>query len=356
MKQSEELKMKQESTTGVTAPSWLIAVLALAAFTSNSYADGGRTSGGDGGGGHTLFITSAVENADGTVTLPLYKGTSSGQTVYYVLTDASDGNFAQRFGINTAQKLANAANTGAVQKVTIVNGVIDFPATVDFNHIRQVTPGPTGFPPAVAQPGAIGQTGYSPVIQLPNGIIVNAPHVANNTGHAAKAVSFDFINNRVTYRETNAFQGGDPIKYVSFESSSPVAATLENATLAPALDNAPFLNDDSSASSRAPLAGFVNGQTGANNPERQGLNSALLDGLDPLQVVRWNPSQGNYSPLWDIHLTRWTDQIVAAGQNLRQTDYGTIENLAQQGQVTAPDGSPFTASGFIVNCPIVSLR
>jgi len=104
------------------------------------------------------------------------------------------------------------------------------------------------------------------------------------------------------------------------------------------------------------LAGFVNGQTGANNPQRQGLNSALLDGLDPLQVVRWNPSQGRYSPIWDIHLTRWSDAIVAAGQNLRQTDYGTVQNLAQQGSVTAPDGSPFRASGFIVNCPIVSLR
>jgi hypothetical protein len=307
-------------------------------------------------GGHTLFIQSAVENANGTVSFPLYKGTSHGQAVYYVLTDASDGNFAQQYRINRAQKLANAANTAAVQKVTVVNGVIDFPATVDFSHIRQVTPGPTGFPAAAAQPGAVGEAGYSPLIQMPNGIIVNAPHVANNTGQANKVISFDFINNRVTYRETNAFQGGDPIRYVSFESSSPVAAALENATWAAALDNAPFLGNDSSASSRAPLAGFVNGQTGTSNPQRQGLNSALLDGLDPLQVVRWNPSQGNYSPVWDIHLTRWTDQIVAAGQNLRQTDYGTIENLAEQGAVTAPDGSPFAASGFIVNCPIVSLR
>src|SRR6266849_8514655 len=307
-------------------------------------------------GGHTLFIKSAVENADGTVTFPLYKGTSHGQTVYYVLTDASEGNFAQQYGINTAQKLANAANTAAVQKVTMVNGVIDFPATVDFGPLRQVTPGPTGFPPAKAEPGAVGESGYSPLIQMPNGIIVNAPHIRNDTGQADKVVSFDLINNRVTYHETNAFQGGDPIKYVSFESSSPVAAALENATWAPALDNAPFLDDDSTASSRAPLAAFVNGQTGVNNPQRQGLNSALLDGLDPLQVVRWNPSQGRYSPIWDIHLTRWSDLIVAAGQNLRQTDYGTVQNLAQQGTVTAPDGSPFRASGFIVNCPIVSLK
>jgi hypothetical protein len=307
-------------------------------------------------GGHTLFITSAVENSNGTVTLPLYRGTSRGRTVYYVMLDASDGNFAQQFGLNTSQKLANAAGSAGVQTVSIIDGVVDFPATVDFSPIRQVTPGPEGFPPAVAQPGAVGETGYSPLIQMPDGVIVNAPHLVNNTGSADKVVNVDLINGKVVYRETNAFQGGDPIKYISTESSSPVAAALENATFAPALDALPALGDDSTASSRGPLAGFVNGQTGATNPQRQGINSAILDGLDPLQVVRWNPSQGRYSPMWDVHLTRWSDQIVAAGQNVRQTDYGTVENLAQQGTVTAPDGSPFAASGFIVNCPIVSLR
>jgi hypothetical protein len=83
-------------------------------------------------GGHTLFIGSAVENPNGTVTFPLHRGTSQGQTVYFVMTDASDGNFAQQFGLNRSQKLANAAGSAGVQKVTVVNGVIDFPATVDF--------------------------------------------------------------------------------------------------------------------------------------------------------------------------------------------------------------------------------
>src|SRR5215831_16376290 len=107
------------------------------------------------------------------------------------------------------------------------HAVFDFPATVYFTPIRQVNPGPNGFPPAQAQPGAVGQSGYSPLIQLPNGIVVNAPHIGNSTGQADKVVSFDLVHNRVTYRETSAFQGGDPIKYVSFESSSPVAAALE---------------------------------------------------------------------------------------------------------------------------------
>ena len=307
-------------------------------------------------GGHTLFIQSAAQNANGTVTLPLYRGTSRGQTVYYVMTDSSDGDFSQQFGLNRSQKLTNAAGTNAVQRVTLVNGVVDFPASVDFSPVRQVTPGPQGFPPAAAQPGAVGEAGYSPLIQLPSGIIVNAPHIANGTGQADKAVSIDLIGKTITYRQTDGFQGGDPVKYISFDASNPVAATLENVTFAPALDALPTLNDDSTESSRATLIAFVNGQTGANNPQRQGLNSAILDGLDPLNLLRWNPSQGRYSPMWDVNLAKWTDQIVAAGQNVRQTDVGTAQGLAQHGEITAPDGGSLTASGFIVNCPIVSLK
>ena len=57
----------------------------------------------------------------------------------------------------------------------------------------------------------------------------------------------------------------------------------------------------------------------------------------------------------DVNLAKWTDRIVTAGQNLRQTDVGTAQGLADHGQLTAPDGGALTASGFIVNCPIVSL-
>ncbi len=308
----------------------------------------------------SLFITSAVENPDLTVTLPLHKGTSQGQTVYYIITDTNAGNLAQSLGLNTSQKLANAANTSAVQNVSSnPDGSIDFPATVNFSaQLRQVVPGPQGFPPAAAQPSAIGQPGYSPLIQLPNGTIENAPHLANATGRANKVVNLDTVNLKVTYRETRGFQGGNPVHYISTDASNQVAAALENVTYAPALNSAPTLNDDSTASARASLAAFTNGQTGAANPQRQGLNSAILDGLDPLNVLRWNPSQGRYSPLWDVHLTQWSQAAVAAGQNTRQTDFGPIQGLADDGVVAGfngtAQGTTFAASGFIVNCPIVS--
>ena len=168
-------------------------------------------------------------------------------------------------------------------------------------------------------------------------------------------VSINPAAGTITYRETAGFQGGKPLLYASFDSSNPVAAAIEDVTYAPSLNSAPTIGDDSTASSRASLAAFVNGQTGANNPQRQGLNSALLDGLSPLNVLRWNPTQGRYSPLWDVHLAQWTTAAIAAGQNLRQTDYGNVQNLAASGLLTGPGGVPFGPSGFIVNCPIVSM-
>ena len=302
----------------------------------------------------TLFITSAVERNDGTAIFPLHRGTSNGQTVWFIMLDSSDGNDAMDLGVNHSQKLANARGTPAVQQVAIVDGVIDFPATVDFTPIHQVTPGPAGFPPALALPGAVGEPGYSPLIELPDGTVRNAPHIANQSGRADKVVSLDKAGGKVVYRETMGFQGGKPVRYVSTDASDPVAAALEDVTFAPALNDAPTVGDDSVASARASLVAFVNAQTGADNPQRQGLNSALLDGLDPLNVLRWNPSQGRYAPLWDVHLAEWSMQAVATGENLRQRSFNDILNLVADGLITGPGGTPFAPSGFIVNCPIVS--
>jgi hypothetical protein len=307
-------------------------------------------------GDRTLFLTSAVEHADDTVTLPLYRGISNGQTVYYIVLDASDGDAANRYGVNRSQKLANAANSQVVQRVSLLNGVVNFPGTVDFSYDRVVVPGPQGFPPADAQPGARGDANYSPLIQLPNGTVLNAPQIANDSGQADKVVSIDTANLSVTYRETNGFQGGKAVKYVSTDSSLDAAAALEDVTYAPKLNAAPqFFGDDSTASAFTSLAAFTNGQLGADNQQRQGLNSALLDGLDPLNVLRWNPSQGRYSPLWDVHLAQWSQSAVGSRQNIRQTDWGKIQNLADHGSINAFGGGAFASSKFIVNCPIISM-
>jgi hypothetical protein len=327
-----------------------VSLLALVAAVGVVLAREARLSASDA----TLFITSAVEHPDDTATFPLYRGTSRGRTVWFIVLDASTSDAAQRFGVNQSQKLANARGTLAVQKVTVQNGVVDFPASVDFTPERHVVAGPTGFPPLAADPGAVGEPGYSPLIQLPDGTIVNAPHIANDSGRADKIVDIDFTKGQVTYRETHGFQGGSAVRYVSTDASDPAVAALENVTFAPLLNQAPFAGVDGTNSARAFLVAFINGQTGASNPQRQGLNSALLDGLDPLNVLFWNPSQGRYSPLWDVHPAAWTDAAIAAGQNVRQTDLGHVLGLVDDGIVTGPGGAPFAAAGFVVNCPIVS--
>ena len=302
-----------------------------------------------------LFVSSAVENtADDTVKLPIYRGVSKGQAVWYVLLDASNGDAAKKYGINRADKLNNAKNTAAVQKVRLVNGEIEFPATVDFAPIRSVVPGATGFPPVAVQPGAVGQPGYSPLIQLPNGTILNAPHIANESGQADKVVTLDTAAKNVIYKETEGFANGKEVYYVSTDASDFAAAALEGVTFAPQLNNVPFLGGDGSNSARAGLTAFTNGQTGAENPERQGLSSALLDGLDPLNVLAWTPNQGRYSPLWDVSLAMWSETAVASGANLVQKDVGEIEGLAKEGLVSSFGGAKFGPAGFIVNCPVIS--
>jgi len=301
----------------------------------------------------TQFIRSAVVSGDHTVTLPLLRGTSGGQTVWYVVLDASTSNAADRYGANRADKLSNARGTSAVQKVSVRNGVVDFPATVDFRPERQVAPGPGGFPPAVADPGAMGEAGYSPLIQLPDGTVLNAPQIANATGHADKAVAIDAAAGTVRYQLTDGFARGERVAYVSTDASDPAVAALENATYAPELRNAPFAGGDGTDSARATLVAFVNGQTGAGNPQRQGLNSALLDGLDPLNVLAWKPNQGRYSPLWDVHPAQWSAAAVAARANVAQTSVDAVQALVQRGTITGPGGARFAPADVVVDCPIV---
>jgi hypothetical protein len=135
-------------------------------------------------------------------------------------------------------------------------------------------------------------------------------------------------------------------------------------TYAPALATAPSPGCADAAvvaanCSRESLIAFTNGQTGPANPQRQGLNAAILDGPPPLNLLQEIPeqkSQFDYSPLWDVHLETWTAAAVAAGLNLRQTDFPAAMQQTLDGNATGfPAGAPFGPSGIVVNCPVVSL-
>jgi hypothetical protein len=301
-----------------------------------------------------LFVTSAVEHPDDTVTLPLYQGRGpANEAVYYVVLDSSDGKDAVALGVNHASKLNNARGSDAVAQATIAGGELQFPGTVQFGLEAPVAT-PPFLPPATPSYRARGDDAYSPLVELPNGVIRNAPQVANASGQHPKVVSIDYAARKVRLRMTNGFSGGKAVKYVSTDASIDLAAALEDVTLAPRLNAAPFAGGDGTDSSRASLALFANGQTGAGNPQRQGVNSAIVDGLDPLNVLAWTPNQGRYSPLWDVFPGAWSAAAIAAGRNLRQTDFGKVRKLGREGVVTGPGGAAFGPGGFVVNCPIVS--
>jgi hypothetical protein len=313
--------------------------------------------------------TSFTENAGPTtVTYPLYHGKSNGEPVEYVITDASDLTTATDLGVNYVPKLAQSLGTTAVQLSPshISSGAgIKFPATVDFSPVRSLTPGPNGFPPAAANPGAVGQAGYSPLVRVVfdgKVVVLNAPQIANASGQADKIVSK--TAHSVTYLETHGCYDNESVHYASFDASDPVAATLEDATYAPALNAVPTAGCadpmvPAPNCGRESLIAFTDGQTGATNPQRQGLNAAILDGPSPLNILKEIPeptAQFDYSPMWDVHLENWTSAAVASGINVRQTDFDAAVQQVTDGNATGfPAGSTFGASGIVVNCPVVSL-
>ncbi len=304
------------------------------------------------------FISSALEDTTtDRATLRVHPAIDDdGETARYVVTESSDKRDAERRGVNHSSKLANARGTAAVQSGWFDRrGVLHVEDTVDFAPERVVTPGPGGFPPLAAAPGAVGQADYSPLVQLPNGTVINAPHVMNATGSHDKLTT-PIAHGRATFQESEGFYDGEEVYYVSFDASQPDVAALEGVTHAPNLNTAPGLgSNDRRTSARSGIAPFTNGQTGIDNPNRQGLNSALLGEGDPLNVIQTRPRQDDYSPLWDVHLSVWSAAAVAAGHNVVQTDFDDIIDLAEDGAIVGPAGG-WGAVGAIVNCPVISIE
>jgi hypothetical protein len=313
--------------------------------------------------------------------LPLYTGTAAGHRVDYVITDASTRSVAADLGVNYVPKLANAAGTSGVQLSSSNDPkAINVPAGVDFSPKHVLVPGPNGFPPAQAAAGAVGNPGYSPLVQLPDGVVLNAEQIGDGTttngsdkAHwADKVVFVNAEDHKVGYDITNGCYEDQSVHYMSFDSSSPIAAAIEDVTLAPSLNNVPspdcgtndlnatppFINP---GCAREDLIAFINGQTGRDNTQRQGENAAILDHESPLNILEDVPNNGgqfNYSPMWDIHFLQW-DASVPVSSRVRQTDFARAEALVgTQAQSITPSGAAsntFQATGFIVNCPLISI-
>jgi hypothetical protein len=412
---------------------WLAAAAAVAVVASTVgavVASGGAnaapaTSGGLGQTSGLLPRTHLTEESaiqvnlsKETVRLPLYPGTANGKRVWYVLLDASDPGLAHDLGVNYAPKLANIAigDPAAVQTVTLTNpspvqnpfgpGVVNFAGAPNFSPTRVAVPGPNGFPLAKFAPGSVAGPGYSPFIRFAGSdVVYNAPIVAVGNGPfdvthhtntedrvlgvhiAGQSKPGQFAESWADLLFVKGFDAGQPILYLSTDAGQPLTAVLERSTYVPALNNAAFNGgDDFLGSARERLFGFINGQTGANNPNAQGFvhlikdgfasqdasagNTAMINALrhggDFLQVFGDFPTLKDprhadaYSPLWDAQLGLWTPKAVKQGLNKRQIDENVVFNLA----ATRPDlltgfnpatgkPAPYGASGVDINCAVI---
>ncbi len=328
-------------------------------------------------GPYKLMKAAQVDTKTLEVTLPLYKGKmASGETVWYVLTDTNDEANAKGLGLNFSSKITYANVGKAVRSARLEkDGTLTFQSgKVDFSPERKVVPGdaPNYFPPKVAEPGSVGDADYAPLVRIENagGYIYNAPMVAFNVGgdqlnfcdgnpdyklvhdHVSKICPRDMS---VTLKAVTGFSFAKPVLYLSFEASTPLAATLEAATLSTAMGDIPVGRDDSAFSAVERLFSFANGPTGKGNPQRQGLTSTLIDGgMSPINVFGGVPTIAlDYSPMWDMNLGVWTQKAIDLGYRSRLIEEFQILGFAQQGWITGPDGKPFGSSGNIINCPVV---
>jgi hypothetical protein len=241
--------------------------------------------------------------------------------------------------------------------------------TVDFSPHWNLVPGqaPDYFPPQTAVPGSVGDADYSPFVTVSarNGAVYNAPILAFGLDAGQLAfcdggVDHDKVHDKVTrfcpdtgevtVKLSHGFASGKPIVYVSFDANVELAATMESSTYAPAT------NDLKGTGASLAIYATANGQTGKDNPQRQGFDSALAGDGSPLNVLDGLPSiDAGYSPLWELFLGAWTDAAIRGGQSNRLTGAVDFRKAVQAGLITGPSGAAFGSTGILINCPVVAI-
>jgi hypothetical protein len=314
-------------------------------------------------GGQLLASATAIDDAAGTATIPLLRGVGpGGDDVYYVVTESSDEADAAERGVTHAPKLANALGTKAVQKVGVEGDTVTFAGTVDFSPERSVTPGPEGFPPDAVTPGQVGDARYSPLITSDDRVVLNASQVRNDSGTHDAVVDIDTEAGTVTLKTLTGFFNGSRVSYFRLDASVDVVAALEESTLAPNLGEAPGQGSNARDSARSAIVPIVNGVRAADDPDRQGLQSAVLGNGSPLNITQSLPGAPDYSPLWDVTPAVWTPEAIAAGDRVLVTGNEQIAALASSGALTSAGEGPAHAElgglktlGAVSNCPTVAI-
>ena len=314
----------------------------------------------------------------GTVTLPLFKGavkTPSGlKPAWYVILDAGDEAEADRLGVNFSKKLRNGG-AGARPATVRGDGTFLFQSgLVDFTPNRVVVRGDDDrpFPPRQARPGSVGDDDYSPLVLANNGVTYDAPIVAAAVDEASinfpaghpnyafvhdQVIAIDPFKRTVTLNLINGFSFGKPVLYISTDSSDPTVSAIEANTFAPRLGRLEVGIDDIPRSAVERIFIALNGPSdgGCDNPQRQGIFAALLDGHRPNNVFGGIPTTASdYSPVWDANIYEWTPDAVEKGYRGLLTEEFRILKLARDGYITGPNGAPFGSAGPVIVCGVAA--
>ncbi len=306
-------------------------------------------------GDNILPSTISVDTNAHTGTLPLYRGTVRGESVWYIITDTSDRTTAQRLHVLYSPELASIGSE-ATQSATRSNGMLTFQGTPDFSPTRTYVASADGFPPKSATPGSVGDAQYSPFVRVKGEAgVLNAPivatgdgpfDVATHTNTEDRVLAIDTATKRVTFTLARGFVDGMPVYYISTDASDATAAAVERATYVPKLAKA-------QASATIPIGVIVDGPTSA--AAGQGLkylsldtplseNATLANAAQisaPFNVLSLVPdvkhlyAANGYSPLWSV-------QVVGTPQTARVTSYAAFAALGPK------------PGGFLVNCPVIA--
>ncbi len=330
-------------------------------------------------GPYKLMKSGTVDMKANTVTLPLYKGRlKDGRLVWYIVTDTDDKLNADQLGLNWSAKMTYGNIGHACRQAELVkdgdeNVLVFDSGAVDFKPVMSLTPGdaPNAFPPKAAQPGSVGDKNYSPLVCIRNAgsHIYSMPMIAfdvsasqinfpnGGVDHSImhdKVVKCDPAAMTVTLMLTRGMSFARPILYLSTEVNDSTTAVLEESTYAPALKDIVVGGDDSLFSAVERIFIFTNGPMGKNNPQRQGLNSAIADGDGPVNIFGGVQTIGtDYSPLWDANVGEWTQDAISKGYRSRLTEEFQILDFARKGFITGPMGKKYGSSGIIIVCPPV---
>lgn len=327
------------------------------------------------------------ENPSGpTARIPMFRGLDpAGNSVDYIITEASDREVASLMGIIFAPRMSLPRGTPGLQEVTISNGIMQFEGTVDFSPTRFVTPGdPTipgtpneitgsAFPPADLNPGAVADAAWSSQVMLPSGLVLNAQIVANATGIHDRIpdsgqddqsnTNLDRTNRFVVMQLLDGWQD-DRRNYFHFvtDASVPDAAAIELGVFAPTVGLLP----SAGVFPEETRLGFAPSANGIPDPSGnlgQGLNIATIDqAVDPVNVFPIQPTDPRYTPMWDAHIYMWTADAIENDKRRIVTSIDDLEGLFEEGLVEnffANNGpeNDFIAglmpTNAIINCPVI---